>query len=71
MKDYLFAYTCTGRTISLSLEHFKGKKLDACWMDPVTGLQTFICDVTGRLQADFRPPEREDCADSVLVIRAK
>ena len=36
-----------------------GKKLGAYWLDPVTGLRTFICDVTGRMQMEFRPPERE------------
>lgn len=69
-EDFLFAYTCTGRKISLSLEHYKGKRLSAYWLDPVTGLQTFICDVTGRMRMEFRPPEREDSADAVLVIRA-
>ena len=59
----------SGRTISLSLEHYQGKKLGAYWLDPVTGLQTFICDVTGRMQMEFRPPEREDGTDAVLVIR--
>ena len=68
-EDFLFAYTYTGRTISLSLEHYQGKKLGAYWLDPVTGLQTFICDVTGRMQMEFRPPEREDGTDAVLVIR--
>lgn len=38
-------------------------------MDPVTGMQTFICEVTGKEEAVFLPPEREDGSDSVLVIR--
>ena len=68
-EDFLFAYTCTGRAIRLSLTNFKGKIKSAYWMDPVTGMQTFICEVTGKEEAVFLPPEREDGSDSVLVIR--
>ena len=53
----------------LSLTNFKGKIKSAYWMDPVTGMQTFICEVTGKEEAVFLPPEREDGSDSVLVIR--
>ena len=60
---------CTGRAIRLSLTNFKGKIKSAYWMDPVTGMQTFICEVTGKEEAVFLPPEREDGSDSVLVIR--
>lgn len=68
-ENFLFAYTCTGRVIRLSLTNFKGKIKSAYWMDPVTGMQTFICEVTGKEEAVFLPPEREDGSDSVLVIR--
>lgn len=68
-ENFLFAYTCTGRAIRLSLTNFKGKIKSAYWMDPVTGMQTFICEVTGKEEAVFLPPEREDGSDSVLVIR--
>lgn len=67
-EDYLFAYSFTGRKISLSLERYQGKRLGAYWMDPVTGLLTFICDVTGKMQAQFLPPEREDGPDAVLAL---
>ncbi len=66
---YLLAYTYTGREISLSLKDYEGVTLDAYWMDPVTGLQSYICSVTGKEQVTFQPPEREDSKDVVLVIR--
>lgn len=67
--DYLFAYTVTGREISVSLEAYAGKEMSAYWMDPVTGVQTFICEVTGKDKVTFWPPEREDGKDTVLIIR--
>lgn len=67
--DYLFAYTVTGREVSVSLEAYAGKEMSAYWMDPVTGVQTFICEVTGKDKVTFLPPEREDGKDAVLIIR--
>lgn len=66
--DYLLAYTFTGREISVSLKAYMGKEMSAYWMDPVTGIKTFICDVTGKDKAAFVPPEREDGKDAVLII---
>lgn len=68
-EDFVFAYTYTGREISLSLKDYAGKELGAYWMDPVTGRSTFICDVTGKEEVTFLPPEREDGTDIVLVIK--
>lgn len=69
--DYLLAYTYTGREIGLSLKAYQGITLEAYWMDPVTGMNSFIGDVTGKEEASFLPPEREDSQDIVLVIRKK
>ncbi|MCR2049675.1 glycoside hydrolase family 140 protein [Acetatifactor muris] len=69
-EDFLLAYTVTGRQIALSLKAYGGRKLQACWMDPVTGMYTYIGMVTGD-QATFNPPEREDGTDAVLVLQAE
>ena len=69
-EDFLLAYTVTGRQIALSLKAYGGRKLQACWMDPVTGMYTYIGMVTGD-QATFNPPEREDRTDAVLVLEAE
>lgn len=68
-EDYIFAYTYTGREISLDLKEYKEKDLSAYWMDPVTGTLTFIGDVAGKREVTFLPPKREDSTDVVLVIK--
>lgn len=67
-EDFLVAYTYTGREISLSLEAYRGRRLAAYWMDPVTGLMTYIRTVEGEDEVSFLPPEREDSQDAVLVL---
>lgn len=68
-EDFLVAYTYTGRKVSLSLEAYRGKRLAAYWMDPVTGLWTYIRSVEGEEEVSFLPPEREDGRDAVLVLK--
>ena len=68
--DFLLAYTVTGRPIALSLKAYGGRKLQAYWMDPVTGMYTYVSMVTGE-EATFNPPEREDGTDVVLVLLAE
>lgn len=70
-EDFLLAHSYTGREISLSLEAYRGKRLEACWMDPVTGLRTYIRTVADEEKVSFLPPEREDGTDAVLVLRAE
>ena len=70
-EDFLLAHSYTGREISLSLEAYRGKRLEACWMDPVTGLRTYIRTVADEEKVSFLPPEREDGTDTVLVLRAE
>ena len=67
--DFLLAYTVNGRQIALSLEAYAGRALTAYWMDPVTGMYTYTGEVFGGGEAVFTPPEREDSADSVLVLQ--
>ena len=68
-EDFLFAHTCTGRELRLSLKAYHGKKLSAYWFDPVTGAKSFLREVTGMEEAAFLPPEREDGEDIVLVVQ--
>ena len=70
-EDFLLAHTYTGREISLSLEAYRGKRLAAYWMDPVTGLQTYIRTAEDEEKVSFLPPEREDGTDIVLVLKAE
>lgn len=67
-EDFVMAYTVNGREIALSFEAFQGRKLEAYWMDPVTGLYTYARGFSGGGEAVFTPPEREDGEDIVLVI---
>lgn len=67
-EDFLLAYTVNGQTIGLSLAAYAGKKLAAYWMDPVTGMRTYIGSMAGGGEAVFTPPEREDGEDAVLVL---
>ncbi len=69
-EDFLLAYTVNGRRIALSLGAFRGKTLEARWMDPVTGLYTYIGEIAGGGEAVFNPPEREDGTDAVLVLQS-
>lgn len=66
--DYLLAYTYTGREISVSLKAYAGKQLSAYWFDPVTGVSSFIEEVTGMETVTKQAPERESGTDVVLVI---
>lgn len=67
--DYLLAYSYTSREIRLTLKDYGGKQLGAYWFDPVTGVSSFIKDVTGMEAVTAQPPERESGTDVVLVVR--
>ncbi|MCD7751981.1 MAG: glycoside hydrolase family 140 protein [Lachnospiraceae bacterium] len=69
--DFLFAYTYTSRTISLSLEAWKNRTLSAYWMSPVTGRLSYIRTVSGGGVETFVPPLREDSTDIVLALYAE
>lgn len=68
---YIFAYTYTGREISLSLKDYRDRLMDAYWFDPVTGVSSFIGEMTGRATVTMLPPERETGTDMVLVLRER
>lgn len=69
-ESFLLAYNYSGRTFALDLKAYRGKMLNAYWMDPVTGLKTFIREIPGGEQESFTPPPREDGEDIVLVLTA-
>lgn len=66
-EGFVMAYTVNGRQIVLSLEAFQNKNLEAYWMDPVTGMYSYVGKISGGGEAVFSPPEREDSTDIVLV----
>ncbi len=68
-EDFMMVYTVNGRRIRLSLDVFAGKNLEAYWMDPVTGIYTYMGAPVGGGEAEFYPPEREDGEDIVLLIQ--
>lgn len=69
-EDFLMAYTVNGRQIALNLGAFAGKKLEAYWMDPVTGIYSYAGIAAGGSEASFAPPKREDSEDIVLLLQA-
>lgn len=66
--SFILAYTFTGREIALDLSPYAGQGLSAYWMDPVTGLRSYLRAVPGKKEERFAPPSREDGSDTVLVI---
>ena len=66
--SFILAYTFTGREITLDLSPYAGQGLSAYWMDPVTGLRSYLRAVPGKKEERFAPPSREDGSDTVLVI---
>lgn len=70
--DYLFAYDYTGRSFVIDLSRFLGKKIDAWWMNPISGRYSYFAEFTGKKQAKVKPVNRftED-NDWVLVLRAE
>lgn len=66
--DYLFAYDFTGHEFTLNLSLYNRKKMDAYWMDPVTGARTFLGPADPSETRTFRPPYRENGTDWVLAL---
>lgn len=68
--DYIFCYDYMGNELTLDLSAYKGKKLYAYWMDPVSGTYSFLKEVTDMETFTVKPTARfSDHNDWVLVIR--
>ena len=68
-KDYVFAYTYTGRTISINTGSLRWRYCRASWFDTRNGSYTASEKVTPGGTLDFDPPgEEEPGNDWVLVL---
>lgn len=71
-EDFLFAYDYLGKAFTIDLKPYLGKKLDAYWMDPVSGVRSYFADLTGQKQAEVKPiPRLTQDNDWVLVVLAE
>lgn len=68
-KDYIFAYTWTGRIISLDLQKLPEAEYKASWYDPRSGVYTETGRHENRGVLTFDPPGAEEPGnDWVLVL---
>jgi len=69
-EDYILCYDYSGREFSLNLSGYQGKKLYAYWMDPVSGVYSYLQDMTNHDVITVKPVARfTGQNDWVLVIR--
>lgn len=68
--DFIFCYDYMGEEFTISLAGYEGRKMYAYWMDPTSGVLSFIQEVTGLGEIAVKPPRRY-CGqnDWVLVIK--
>lgn len=71
-EDFLLAYNYLGEEFTIDLRSFQGKKVQAWWFDPVSGISSYFAELTGKEEASVKPVARftED-NDWVLVLRAE
>jgi hypothetical protein len=68
-KDYVFAYTWTGREITLDLKKLPDAEYKASWFDPKTGIMTGSGEFKNNEVITFNPPgEKEPGNDWILVL---
>ncbi len=69
--NWLFAYDATGEKFELNLEKWKGREIQAWWMDPAGGCRSYLAELTGKNRAEFRPvPKFSADKDWVLILKA-
>lgn len=70
-KDYIFAYTYTGDKFEVSLKPFEGKKAEAYWLNPASGVLSYMGIIEGKESLSVRPTQRHELSnDWVLVIKS-
>ncbi|MGB8226048.1 MAG: DUF4038 domain-containing protein [Sedimentisphaerales bacterium] len=68
-KDFLMAYTYTGREFKLKLGRISGKEVVAWWFNPRTGEATKLGNYKNKGSKSFDPPgEKANGNDWVLVL---
>jgi Putative collagen-binding domain of a collagenase len=67
----IYAYTYTGRNMTLRLGSIKSKRLRGYWYNPRNGEKTFLQDMPNKGQRTFDPPsDPQNGNDWVLVLEA-
>ena len=67
-KDFLFAYTPTGRTLKIDLLKLTASQLVAYWYNPRDGVSTKIGDFANEGVKEFKPPVGCPTCDWTLVV---
>ena len=67
-KDYLMVYSAAGLPFTVNHGKISGKKLQAYWYNPRSGVTTKIEDVFNAGQQKFTPPTKGYGEDWVLVL---
>lgn len=68
--NYLFVYDYSGDEFEISMNAYKGKTMDAYWMNPQSGVLSYIDTYTDAENLKFYPTKRhEDSNDWVLVLK--
>jgi hypothetical protein len=68
-KEYVMAYTYTGREFALQMGKIPGEKVKASWFDPRTGKIRFFAEIPNKGTAKFNPPgEKKNGNDWVLIL---
>lgn len=68
-KNYMMAYTYTGRDFSLNMGKIPGEKVKASWFNPRTGKTTGFAEILNTGTATFNPPgQKKNGNDWVLII---
>ena len=67
---YIICYDYKGADFALDLSDLAGKTVEARWMDPATGILSYMGDVPTTVSVHFITPEKHTGGfDWVLVIR--
>ncbi|MEG2348983.1 MAG: DUF4038 domain-containing protein [Hungatella sp.] len=56
--DYILCYDYLGEEFTLDLKPYEGRKLEAYWMDPVSGIYSYCMDATGMDSITVKPIRR-------------
>lgn len=69
-EDFIFCYSHLGNKFSIDLSPIKNKKMSAYWLDPISGVYSYLQDVTGMDLLEANSPNKyEGHNDWVLVIK--
>ena len=69
-EDFVFCYDYSGDEFLLDLTRYQDKEMDAWWMDPRSGVYSYIDTLKGQEKRLFGPAARREGAnDWVLVLK--